>query len=110
MNLELLPFVTPDDDGIRPAGNPDECFYCRQKVGSQHKFDCVTVTRNVLIRVSFTIPVEVPRSWSSEQIEFKYNSEGSFCADNTLNEIVAYANKVGCACSFVEAEYVGNVE
>ena len=36
--------VTADDEGIRPAGKPDECFYCLRKVGELHRDDCVTVT------------------------------------------------------------------
>lgn len=27
------PIVKKDDTGIRPAGKPDECFYCHSKVG-----------------------------------------------------------------------------
>ena len=29
--LASCPLVDPKDDGIRPAGKPDECFYCNRK-------------------------------------------------------------------------------
>jgi hypothetical protein len=39
--MDNWPLVAPNDDGIRPAGPRDACFYCRQKVGQPHKPDCV---------------------------------------------------------------------
>ncbi len=38
--MTKFPLVDKNDDGIRPAGKPDQCFYCQQKVGSEHKKDC----------------------------------------------------------------------
>lgn len=35
--------VTNDDS--RPAGRPDECFYCGRKAGEIHKPDCVQIPR-----------------------------------------------------------------
>jgi hypothetical protein len=40
-----MPLVLPNDDGIRPAGNSDECFYCNQKIGTSHKEDCVCLQK-----------------------------------------------------------------
>ena len=48
------PLVDPKDDGIRPAGRPDECFYCRQKVGEPHGQKCVIVNKLVEMRVTAT--------------------------------------------------------
>ena len=38
--LSPMPLVLKDDDGIRPAGRPNQCFYCNQQVGKPHKQDC----------------------------------------------------------------------
>ena len=32
--------VEPNDKYIRPAGKPDHCFYCGQKVGEEHHPRC----------------------------------------------------------------------
>lgn len=53
------PTVDPEDDGIRPAGASDECFYCHQKVGEPHQRDCVIVTKRV--RVRYLIDVDIER-------------------------------------------------
>ena len=53
--LASWPLVNPKDDGIRPAGKPDECFYCNRKVGEPHGRDCVMVDRK--IRARYTIEV-----------------------------------------------------
>ena len=49
--MQSWPLVDVKDDGIRPAGSPDECFYCCQKVGQLHKLDCVIVEKLIEMRV-----------------------------------------------------------
>lgn len=58
-----FPIVTKDDHGIRPAGKPDECFYCHSKVGEPHGRDCVTITKRVRLKATIEFEVEVPHSW-----------------------------------------------
>lgn len=84
------PLVAPNDDGIRPAGPPDECFYCHQKVGKPHGRECVTVTK--LVRITYTVQVDtrVPHSWDEDATRF-HRTESSWCADNMLGEIEAHA-------------------
>jgi hypothetical protein len=67
--------------GIRPAGKPDECFYCRQKSGDQHAPECVIRERTVLVDVIIQMVMTVPEKWTPDTIEFSLN-ESSSCANN----------------------------
>lgn len=87
------PLVAPDDDGIRPAGQPQTCFYCHRKVGEEHERDCVIVTRRVEHRVGVKLPdgtvarglwvFEEPHDSDVQRSEF-YRNESSWCANNML--------------------------
>jgi hypothetical protein len=91
------PVVMPNDDGIRPAGKQDECFYCNRKIGQPHKQNCVVVKKIVEYQVFYkgrlykgrlvgTFTREDPYFWTPADCEFHKN-ESSWCADNALNEI-----------------------
>ncbi len=54
MNPQDWPVVHELDDGIRPAGPPDACLYCGQKVSSPHSKDCVMVTKRILVSVQIS--------------------------------------------------------
>ena len=105
------PIVHERDDGIRPAGRPDECFYCKSKIGSRHAKDCVVVKKKVKIKYIFEIDVDVPHFWTKENIEFHRN-ESSWCAENALEEISIAANSEGysCCCHIFEAEYLKDID
>lgn len=97
-NDEGWPLVAINDDGIRPAGKPDECFYCHQKIGQPHKKDCGVVKRKVLIRYTFEIVEDVPHYWTEQDFDFNRN-ESSWCLNNALDYIREYADKTcGCTC------------
>ena len=81
----------------RPAGKPDRCFYCGRKIGKLHKYECVCNDHKVKVSYSFDIEVMFPKSWSKEDIEFHRN-EGTWCADNAINELVKVAEKESCLC------------
>lgn len=90
------PLVDPRDDGIRPAGGPNECFYCGKKIGEPHARDCVIVTRRVLVRIesadgtiSGMWEKDSPYSFDPEMIEYMYN-DGTWCANNILDYDVAW--------------------
>ena len=104
-----MPVVLPKDYGIRPAGLPDACFYCGQKVGEQHKSSCVCVTRLVRLRYTYVIDKRVPWDWTQEQIEFHMN-ESSWCADNgvaALSEFIEVLDKKGeCLCPGFEGTFI----
>jgi hypothetical protein len=83
--------VLANDYGIRPAGPPDACFYCRQKVGEPHKDDCVVLVRDSIYDVEFndkpigTWTTDDPADWHSEDCNFNKN-ESSWCASNFARE------------------------
>lgn len=97
-----LPIVLPNDDGIRPAGKPDECFYCQQKVGKEHKYNCVILSKKVTVRYSYEIEIEVAHAWDENMIEFHRN-DSSWCADNSIDELEKYT-KDGCLCHVFSCE------
>lgn len=95
--------------GPRPAGKPDQCFYCQQPLGSNHKHECVMRQRTVMMQVTITLPVAVPECWTPEHIEFHRN-ESSWCAGNWANDLLedpaADDPEPRCICSHYEAEYL----
>lgn len=103
------PKVVENDFGIRPAGKPDECFYCQRKIGEEHGRECVMVVKTVEIAYTFTIPVQVPHFSSSRDIEFLRN-ESSSCANNILAELQDYATKNGCLCHCQNATYIKDID
>ena len=94
------------EDSIRPAGEIDRCFYCRENVGAQHKTDCPIRSRTVLAKVSFEVLLEVPEFWDKGNIEFFYSGEGSHCASNILDILGEQDERTGCLCGVVETEYI----
>lgn len=99
------PTVLVNDDGIRPAGKPGQCFYCQQKIGHPHKQDCVTVQKKVRVRYSFDIEIVVPHFWTKSIIEFHRN-ESSWCADNAIRDLEKFMNHPGtcCLCDFFNCQ------
>lgn len=91
----LWPLVDPKDDGIRPAGPPDACLYCRCKVGQPHGRECVCVTKRIEMRVLAWFggtrrviglwQLDQPYSWDARMSEFHKN-RSSWCASNFLDE------------------------
>jgi len=97
------PLVDPNDDGIRPAGPPDACFYCGQQVGQPHGATCVIVEKVVRLRYTFEVDVKVPHHWTKADVEFHRN-ESSWCANNAVDEIEAQDGN--CFCERFSAEFV----
>mgnify|MGYP001611261027 CR=1 FL=1 len=103
------PKVVYNDDGIRPAGKPDECFYCRNKVGQSHSKNCVIVTKRIKLRYTIDVEINVPHFWTKETIEFHRNENG-WCADNLISELEEFGEEKGCLCNYTTAEYVETVD
>lgn len=103
------PMVVPNDDGIRPAGPEDACFYCGQKVGTAHRRDCTIVTKKVKVAYRFELEATVPHDWTEEDLLFHRN-DGSWCADNALDELVALGERHGCTCNFIKATSITVVD
>lgn len=111
-SLMSLPLVAPNDYGIRPAGRPDECFYCQQRVGQPHGPECVMVVKRVKVRYTFEIEVDVPHCWTKEDFEFHRN-ESWYCSDGMLDDIEEYRQSiktVACLCQYANAEFIEVVD
>lgn len=121
--MDGWPLVLPNDDGIRPAGPPGACLYCRATIGSPHGPECVCVSKLVRFAVEMdgvqvgTWDEYVPHAWDTDMMEFARN-EGSWCADNALDGIdwadktaadAAHALSDGgedCCCSLLGFRFV----
>lgn len=93
------------DYGIRAAGNPDECFYCRTKKGGTHKDDCVIRSRTIVMKMEVEMVLTVPEYWDEDMCNFHKN-EGSWCATNIISELERMDDKMGCLCSAAEFTYL----
>ena len=93
------------DDGIRPAGDKNHCFYCGEEKGSQHKNDCVIRCRTIIMEMKINIPMDVPEFWDIEQCEFHKN-KGSWCANNILSYLEELIKNHGCLCSLTEFTFI----
>lgn len=72
-----------------------------------HKPDCVVVTRTVVLEMKVQYVVEVPRSWTGDDIYFHRN-ESSSCANNdirTINEQLD-GHDGRCICSRQETRFI----
>lgn len=85
--------VAADDEGIRPAGPADACFYCQANVGHEHKAECVIRERTVIIELTMHVLVKVPESWDKDAVELKYN-ESSSCISGLLEDITRIDNRM----------------
>lgn len=94
--------VTPEN-GPRPAGLSDECFYCNEKLGRQHRKDCVLRKRTVIMEYRFQVVLLMPEHWTIPSIEFNRN-DGSWCASNALDELEEQGRD--CWCNHFKAIFV----
>jgi len=104
------PIVALNDDGIRPAGRDDQCFYCHQMVGQPHGRECVIVEKLVKLRYIFEVELKVPHHWTQEDIEFHRN-ESNWCASNAIDDIQTLSGgEDGCPCRMFTCEFVAVVD
>lgn len=96
-DVEPPHIVAEDDDGIRPAGPPDACLYCRSKVGERHSAECVMVEKTVTIELTVRMTTEVPRSWDATQVEFHFN-DSNYCIDNLVRDLRTKSEPGGSGC------------
>lgn len=105
MNLHRTYKVT-EENGPRPAGAPDRCFYCDRSLGEEHKEDCVLRMQTVRVLYTIEIVEAVPEYWDQEMLEFHRN-DSSWCASNLLTVLEGVKAAHGCLCAYVTAEYLG---
>lgn len=89
----------------RPAGELDECFYCKNKIGKPHKMGCVIKSKTVIVRYSIEVMVDVPMDWEKDNIEFQ-RGESSWCADSIIIELENHSKDMGCICEITKCKYV----
>ena len=94
------------DYSVRPAGDPNKCFYCQEKVGEEHKADCVIRSRTVVMDFTFRLTIDVPESWDAETCEFCKGGGSSYCSDNIIDNIEYAAEQCGCSCSFMTPRFI----
>lgn len=101
------PVVKKDDYGIRPAGKPDECFYCHSKVGEKHKKDCVVVCKKVKLKATIEFITDVPNDWDDEMINFKFNGS-TWCVNNLIDDLHKWETNTedDCLCNYTEIKLV----
>lgn len=98
-------FAVTTENGPRPAGPPDRCFYCDEAVGGVHKSDCVLRERTIVARLVIEHVVVVPEHWTPEHFLFHRN-EGTWCASNVLRELGASDGDGPCICHATEVAFV----
>lgn len=102
------------ENGPRPAGRPDYCFYCNEPIGNDHRPDCVCRKRTIVLELKTEVVIDVPEHWHESMIDFYYN-ESSHCTDNLLQLLVKRYSLTGdgepgpypCSCGNSECRYVG---
>lgn len=108
MMLQHTNTVTPEN-GPRPAGMPDRCFYCGEPVGAEHKTDCVCRVKVVMVEVTMTVPRVVPASWDAGMVDFHMN-DGAWCADNITTDLNRYMEARGedspCLCNTFHSKFL----
>ena len=61
--------------------------------------------QNKTIRITIDLPMDFPKDWDSEMIEFHLN-ESSYCCDNLIREIEKYSEENGCICMITECKVI----
>lgn len=97
------------ENGPRPAGKPDQCFYCGQPLGAEHANDCVCRVKVVMVEVTMQIPRVVPASWPPGIVNFHLN-DSSWCADNIGNDLERYlaakSDDAPCMCGRFHGKFL----
>lgn len=95
-----------DADGLTwPTTGPRGCDHCRARAGTPHAAGCVVVKKRVRLRYTYEVEVDVPHDWDREMIEFHRN-DGTWCADNSLDELAESQADGHCLCGRFRAEFV----
>jgi hypothetical protein len=88
----------------RPAGKQGECFYCNNKLGEQHKPECVIKSKTIVADFTIRVVLDVPERWDKSAIENHYN-HGSWCADNLIGVLERKLQKE-CLCNNSRMKFV----
>jgi hypothetical protein len=94
-----------EDYGIRPAGDPNKCFYCGVERGGVHRKDCVIRNRTIVMKMTVDLVLKVPEHWDIDMCNFHKN-ESSWCANNILPELERISEHFGCLCGLTKFKYI----
>jgi hypothetical protein len=101
-----LPII---DNGVRPAGEPDKCFYCGAKVldGGEvkHVTECVLLHKTVVLQMTINYVVSVPRHWDKYNVE-SHRNDTSWCTNNEINSLKEWAEKGNCYCMHADIKFI----
>jgi len=97
-------WIVSKKSGVR-GSTPDNCLYCGEPIGREHKADCVCRYRTVVVNVSIDIVRTEVESWDTHDIEFHLN-DGCFCVDNLLDEMANTSKRIGCLCNITECRVI----
>lgn len=104
--MKLADWPVTAESGPRPAGRPDECFYCSEKIGAQHKVGCAIRSRSVVVRMTVEYVISVQEDRDRDSIEFGLN-DSSWCASNAIDNLESqFGDHSPCMCDAAEFEYV----
>lgn len=95
-------FKVTKDNGPRPAGKPNRCFYCHKPLGDEHSLKCVLRQRTVVLDFTIRTVISVPQSWTKEDIEFRYG-QSTWCTSNLFEALDKYQ---GCLCSRTSSTFI----
>lgn len=90
--------------GPRPAGKPDECFYCHARIGEEHRDTCVMRRKTVLVRMTVPVVLSVPEDWTEKDVLFHLLESSSCSAGNILRTEFG-SDKHFCLCLYAGFEY-----
>lgn len=90
---------------MRPVNTERCCFYCRQPIGGHHERDCVLIRKKVMVRMIVEYEVDMPAYYGKDETEFQRN-DGSWCADNAIDELKKITKEGGCLCGITRFEYI----
>lgn len=99
------------ENGPRPAGSPDHCFYCNIPVGGTHKTDCPLRKRTVMARVTIEIPWVTSESINKYEFYLMYQgsrSRSTWCAGNIIDVLsILIQDSESCLCGHVKVSLIG---
>ncbi len=91
---------------VRPAGNPGECFYCKQPLGEPHTSECRMRDRTVVMRAIIEYVTVVDEDEEPGFIDQLYNHSDT-CKDLVFDEIKRVMDHSDyCMCDRIHVHYV----
>lgn len=91
----------------RPGGRKDQCFYCNQKIGDNHKDDCVLLQKTVKVRAIIEYDIKVPAHWKKHNVEFHRN-DGTWCSANIIEELETLVENGNCLCQSTKYKFLSD--